>query len=548
MQPRQRTAIDDDASCGTAYHTPKVYPWRCGPECGLDLLLDSVSTVLEEAQLPLRPVIKASHLMEMLNAAHCYIPCIGYSIASDSALLSVILDKAACYLHSIHSRLATRLVRRINDVEMWRWSTRCILADSFFFVMDLYSDFPVVSHSIADFNQRTKAAHNTCQSAFMQVTLSGEYEEEGETLQVLVDTNRNLVEEDEVLQVDRDIDSCLGISDHILIDAPISVWTIPPGYLALKASIHLTREIIHEGTRYDVPYHHIPNFELGTFGQRCQLNVFFPRLWTPDHSKFEQPWFIKEEKRAFWYEHGIRPAIAALLGDHIASQWPPTFQTEQLRAAKSTSANPGWSTKMIPREAVGHFADAIRTKFDLDVFIDDEDRYWASQFFFLHTIRGVKDTTRHNVNQLAADLALDRFVNFSHLVTNHHLRGEWYVDVAIEISSPRHQCLQWSTQSHCSVVAEALRISNGHASRVTQLSSSKYSRDIVSHLSAVSGFRITPGPQAEGEFEAVYIQAYTTDKTLTSNNEKGHHAKFIEAKDALGQLHPPTVVSALYDI
>ncbi|KAJ3565620.1 hypothetical protein NP233_g7516 [Leucocoprinus birnbaumii] len=417
----------------------------------------------------------------------------------------------------------------------------------------LYSDFPLVSHSIAEFNDRLRIAHQGNQAHFMRLNLSGEYEEDGETLQVLVDANRNQVEEDEPLAVERDIDSCLGISDHILFDCAISVWTIPPSTLALKSSIHLTREIMYHGTRHsNVQYHHIPNFELGSMGDRRQLNVFFPKLWAPELSKRGQPWKISEEKRTFWYERAFRPAIAALLGDHIASEWPPTFAAEKLRAAKSKKrAKPNEeiaSTRLIPQEAVGHLADTIRRELTYDVFIDDEDREWVSDFFFIHTIRGVKDANRHRVDPQLAGMAAERFTNMSHLVHNHHLRGEWYIDIGIEISSPLGQCLQWSTAGHCSVVEEVLHISTAHATRITTLSSSKYSRDLVSHLSGVSGFRIVPGPQAQGPFQAAYIQAYTTDKTLTSNREGQYFAKFIEGKDALGLKQPPTTISSLHDI
>ncbi|KAJ3566663.1 hypothetical protein NP233_g6854 [Leucocoprinus birnbaumii] len=225
----------------------------------------------------------------------------------------------------------------------------------------LYSDFPLVSHSVAEFNERAMGAKARNQADFIQLTLSGEYVEGGETLQVFVDANRNQVEDDELIEVERDIDSCLGISNQILLDCALSVWTIPPPFYALKNSIHLTRGMLYKGSHYDVPYQYIPNFEVGKFGDRCQVNVFFPRLWTPDHNKYSEPWKVSEENRALWYERAFRPAIAALLGDHIASEWPPTFATEKLRAAKKKrGVKHEWSTRIIPREAVRHLADTIR--------------------------------------------------------------------------------------------------------------------------------------------------------------------------------------------
>ncbi|KAJ3563704.1 hypothetical protein NP233_g8773 [Leucocoprinus birnbaumii] len=200
------------------------------------------------------------------------------------------------------------------------------------------------------------------------------------------------------------------------------------------------------------------------------------------------------------------------------------------------------------RQITGSHISVTVLKLTYDVFIDDADRQWLSDFFFVHIIRGVKDDNRHPLNEESAAIAVDRFANKVHLTHDFHLDGDWYIDIGIELSSPLGQCLQWSTASHSSVVEDILQIPPHHASRITSHSSSKYSRDLVSHLSDVSGFRIEPGPQAAGPFQAIYIQAYTTDKSLTSNNEGQHHAKFIEATEALQQIQPSVIISSLHDI
>jgi hypothetical protein len=126
--------------------------------------------------------------------------------------------------------------------------------------------------------------------------------------------------------------------------------------------------------------------------------------------------------------------------------------------------------------------------------------------------------------------------------------GEWWFDVGVEISSSRQECLQWRTTSHFHIVKEVLQIQEGHASRVTSLGSSKYSRDLASHLTAVSGCRIEPGVQAAGPYEAAYFQMYTTDKALTFNPENHHHGKAISMREALGQTQPPKFVEGLFNL
>ncbi|KAJ3963519.1 hypothetical protein EV361DRAFT_874802, partial [Lentinula raphanica] len=125
------------------------------------------------------------------------------------------------------------------------------------------------------------------------------------------------------------------------------------------------------------------------------------------------------------------------------------------------------------------------------------------------------------------------------------LVGQWYVDVGMELVSQDLQCLQWSTPGHYFAVRDVLSISSEDASRITKLSSSKYSRDVVSHLMGVSGCRIEPGTRAQGPYEAVYLQLYTTDKALTYNPEGRHHGKAITTKLAMGQTQPADFINGL---
>jgi hypothetical protein len=296
-----------------------------------------------------------------------------------------------------------------------------------------------------------------------------------------------------------------------------------------------------------VDYHKIPNFEFGTFGTRHQLHIFFPGLWSPERSQQSKPYHLTERERAFWYENGFRPAIATLLGQSIASEWPAKYSTEQFRARK-TRGGFAWGTKLIPSNVVDHLTDRIRAELAMNPLISEDDIAWARDFFVLHTIRGTKHSTYHQVDMESAEYYLFDFVQDAQLSPDVPEVGDWYIDVGIQISSQEDECLQWTTSTHNEVIQQALHISDEHAERISNINSSKYSRDLASHLMAISGFRATPGVLAQGEYEAAYIQAYTTDKSIVYHPEGRHHAKFISIKEAMGMNHPTKTIEGIYGI
>lgn len=185
---------------------------------------------------------------------------------------------------------------------------------------------------------------------------------------------------------------------------------------------------------------------------------------------------------------------------------------------------------------------------DADPFLDQSDVQWARSFVILHTVRGVKHSSFHHVDQDSAEFYLHDFVDDAKLSPDIFRTGNWYIDVAIEISSEKGHCLQWNTSTHNEVVQQALHISDRDAARISNIGSSKYSRDLTSHLTDVSGFRISPGTRAQGEYEAVYIQAYTTDKAVVYNPDAGHYAKSLSMKEAMGPDQPPKTVEGIHTI
>ncbi|KAG6809709.1 hypothetical protein H0H93_015571, partial [Arthromyces matolae] len=104
------------------------------------------------------------------------------------------------------------------------------------------------------------------------------------------------------------------------------------------------------------------------------------------------------------------------------------------------------------------------------------------------------------------------------------------------------------TKAHHKVVRDAMRIPSRAAIQITSVGSSKYQRDLSSHLTEVSGFRIEPGVRTQGPYEVKYIQAYTTDKSVLYNRDGNHHAKFLTTKEAMGRDHPAPSIVGMHNI
>ncbi|KAF8054645.1 hypothetical protein FPV67DRAFT_1682298 [Lyophyllum atratum] len=421
---------------------------------------------------------------------------------------------------------------------------------------NLYSNHTEVSHTLTQFIDRANALYERedTPDPFIRFAITGEYRDadDRQWKQVVMDPLQDMVELEDALTIRRDYDSLLGIASDIMVDGVISIFAVPHPTYALKSSIHIKHDIQYTRANGDieyhaVEYHKIPNFEFGKFNDRHHLHIFFPGLWNPERGQGHQAWLTTEAERTYWFNNGLRPAILHLLGHAVASDWPGSYHAESARA-RNRNGGYSWGTRLVAKEYVPRLAARIRMEIQNSPFVDDRDKQWAQDFFILHTIRGTKHTSMHRVNAASAAIFLDTFIREANLSPAAPAVGDWYVDVAIEISSPDRRCLQWITSTHNIVVQEALRISDYHARRITELGSSQYARDPASHLTALSGFRATPGVQARGEFEVSYIQAYTTDKSVVSNKDAGHHAKFIETKEAMGTDHPTRTIEGLHTI
>lgn len=290
-----------------------------------------------------------------------------------------------------------------------------------------------------------------------------------------------------------------------------------------KSFIRSCVYLVQQGEYADIPVHRIPNLCIAKWGTHNMIRVLLPGLYdgvrtTP---------FLTQEELAVFYEKGLRPAVEMLAGA-AAAEWPPSYSAEMFRA-RGKKGTLSFQTKTIPSWLVSSLGDEIRRA------LSNNAVPWGVGLVFLHQIRGVKASNVHNPNQLAARDTFEEFTAHNDIVNDAFLTGDWWIDVGLEVASEEEEkeCLAWRTDSHFHVVKAALQISTSNANRITQPGSSKYLRDMTSHLTAVSGCRISPGARAEGPYEAVYLQMYTTDKSVTYRPDGSHFGKFLTGQDIL---------------
>lgn len=277
--------------------------------------------------------------------------------------------------------------------------------------------------------------------------------------------------------------------------------------------------------------HRIPNLMFAKWDERHMIRVLFPGLATAGRPKVT----LSIEEQTTFYEKGLRPAIVELCATD-ASEWPSTFQTELTRSRR-TNGQFSYQTKQIAAWLVPDLGDAIRRH------LEENQVEWGRGLLFLHNVRGTKIGSGHGVLEVSAQNALTEYIEECCLPEEKLRSGDWYIDVGRQFyhnvtdldegEEEGEYCLQWRTDAHSILVQSFLGLDERHASRITQLGSSSYSRDLVSHLTGVSGCRIEPGVQTQGPFQASYFQLYTTDKALTYNPEGAYRGKAFSCASAM---------------
>ncbi|KAF5348132.1 hypothetical protein D9756_010726 [Leucocoprinus leucothites] len=133
-------------------------------------------------------------------------------------------------------------------------------------------------------------------------------------------------------------------------------------------------------------------------------------------------------------------------------------------------------------------------------------------FFFIHVIRGVKQAYIHDLDFYDPETCQEQFFADAQLAH----------DVALTLGVDREMTTQ-----------------------MTRVNYSRYDRDPARHLVNASGFRLVPGRNSTGIHNATYLQAYTTDKSVTYNIDGTRRAKSLTVREALGQKQPYRTIDAI---
>ncbi|PPQ80694.1 hypothetical protein CVT26_006697 [Gymnopilus dilepis] len=374
------------------------------------------------------------------------------------------------------------------------------------------------SYSIGDFYKKCKHYYGLDDTKFVKFTLCG-IDEEGE---FVIDPIRDALKPSESFICTRDYDSLLGFHEHIGVDSYVTVHPVSKKEHSLGTNVHLKHEFESSRGRFKESIHKVPNICLGTWGPHNHLlRIYIPELYDADHPTN----LLSQAQQRTFYEKGLRPAIADIL-DIESLEWPATYADEFWRA-RGRNGQLSFTTKTIPSAAVYDLANAIRNS------LRRNDVPWHFGLVVLHQIRGVKHSSSHNLDRQSAKRALSQFFAQNSLSRDALLCGTWWIDVALNITSDDGRSYAWRTDAHFHLTRKALGLSEDVAQRITSIGSSKYTRDLTSHLAAVSGWRISPGPRAEGKYSCCYFQGYTTDKALTARVDSGHHGKFTTCQDVL---------------
>lgn len=269
----------------------------------------------------------------------------------------------------------------------------------------------------------------------------------------------------------------------------------------------------------------------GTFGERGSLRVHFPGLFENSTGLTPE---VSREHRAIFYNKVIRRASQECVPE-ATLDWPTDYKAAEFRD-KNPAGGSQHSSVMISAEN----ASVVATRMRQIVNNADDSLKWAKHFVWGVEVRGIKDTCIHTLDdpEWITDEALAA-AKAGLEVTN---GGTWYIDVGLEYIMDE-SCLLWSLDQHVHILASTLNIGNDDANRIVCRRGTTYSKDPATHLYSLSGFRTTTGAFG-GQYGAVYVQAYTTDKSQTFHPHGYNSGKAISPKHAI-EGTPPDYISQL---
>ena len=260
----------------------------------------------------------------------------------------------------------------------------------------------------------------------------------------------------------------------------------------------------------------IPNTLLANIGLRHQIRAFFPGLRNTDRTSSA----LTSDESAVFYNMGIRPSICSVAPTTI-HDWPPSYASEIFRSSDG-KGHCTESTRVVCANDVGEFSMALKRNMNAVS--------WGKNLVFGTEIRGIKNDTEHQPQMDdTVQERLDKLLNYVKY-PNEQLTGSWFIDVAIELII-KDRAIVWRADCYPPIMQRLFEIPERLVDRVSH-QRNHFEQDISQHLTEVAGFRAQFSKPA-GPFEVLYMQAYTTDKSLTYHPTAHHFGKFLTGKNAM---------------
>lgn len=333
----------------------------------------------------------------------------------------------------------------------------------------------------------------------------------------------------------RDYDSLMGFTSHIPARGAIFIYGKPNAGRALTARLKikvpfqingevsffiLFNSLFNRNTvslkEVMVDPSTVPNTLLANRDMRHQIRVFFPGLRNRERKSSA----LTAEESAIFYDRGLRPAIQ-LVAPTVVHDWPPSYASETFRSSDGRGRFTE-STRVISAEDVPNFSQALKNHMYAVP--------WGKDLVFGTELRGIKNQTEHlpdmedSVQQSLDDLLSQVKSPFDALT------GTWFIDVAIELIIA-DKAVVWRADCYPPIMQRLLDIPEEVVNRLSH-QRNHFEQDISQHLTEVAGFR-AHFSKPVGPYQVSYMQAYTTDKSLTYHPTSHHFAKFLTGKVAM---------------
>lgn len=237
---------------------------------------------------------------------------------------------------------------------------------------------------------------------------------------------------------------------------------------------------------------------------RGVTRVVFPHAYSGSN----RPYQLSQETLQTFANGVVLPAYRDAVQEHTGHV-APSYQAEMVRIQGSNTGGFRPGTVDVPSFRLPAFARRVLLYCEAIPEFRDA--------FFLHEFRGLKGRAPHSPQNRAErkgamNLALQE-------VDPALMRPEeWMVDVGLEVRDLRGRVMCWTDKGHQALIAAVLGVSREQASNLTR--SEDFQVDMIAQTGTLAGFHTTVPRSLSRATGAVYMQAYSTEKTIHYNADR----------------------------